>query len=342
MEGRFARITGTGSALPTNAVPNSYFESILDTSDEWIVDRTGIEERRFAGAGETTATLAADAAARALDAAGVPAQSVDMLIVATCTPDRLLPSTAAFVQARLGMACPGFDLGAACSGFVYGLSVGESQIRSGAAERVVLVGSEVLSRYLDMKDRTTSILFGDGAGAVVLEPGAEPGLVDSVLALNGRDADLLTIPAGGSEEPSSVGSVTERRHFIRMADGRTVFKQAVTAMSEACLGLLEKNGLTPADVDVLVAHQANARIITAVGKRLGIDTDHAVVSIQRVGNTSAASIPIALDEAWRSGRVKPDHLILTTAFGAGMTWGANLLRWTAELPARTTTTDRTA
>jgi 3-oxoacyl-[acyl-carrier-protein] synthase-3 len=313
-------------------VSNQYFESIVETSDEWIVDRTGIRERRFAGPGETTATLSAEAADLALRRAGMSPQAVDLLVVATCTPDRLLPSTGAFVQSRLGMTCASFDLNAACSGFVYGLSVGDAFIRAGQADRVLVVGAEVLSRYLDFTDRTTCVLFGDGAGAALLEPGESPGIVDSLLALDGAQADLLTIPAGGSEEPASADSVAGRRHAIRMSDGRAVFRQAVVAMAEACEALLDKAGLRPQDVDALLAHQANLRIITAVGKRLGIDLDRTLVNIDRVGNTSAASIAIAMDEAWQAGRLRPGHLVLTTAFGAGLSWGANLIRWTAPAP----------
>jgi 3-oxoacyl-[acyl-carrier-protein] synthase-3 len=327
-----ARIVAVGSALPDRVVPNAYFETLVETTNDWIVERTGIRERRFAGPKDTTSTLSALAAARALDAAGLPPESVELLIVATCTPDRPLPSTAAFVQARLGMSCPAFDLNAACSGFVYGLTVGSAMVRAGQAERVLVIGAEVLSRVLDMTDRTTCVLFGDGAGAALLEPADEPGVIDSALALDGSQADLLTIFAGGTAEPITPDSVFERRQFVRMQDGSSVFRQAVLAMAEVCTSLLDKSGYTPKDVDVLVAHQANIRIIGSVGKRLGIDTDRVVVNIDRVGNTSAASIPIVLDEAWRTGRVKPGDLVLMTAFGAGMSWGANLIRWTAPPP----------
>jgi 3-oxoacyl-[acyl-carrier-protein] synthase III len=326
---RYARLTGLGSALPSRVVPNSYFESMVETSDEWIADRTGIRARRFASEGETTSTLASDASARALEAAGLEGSAIDLLIVATCTPDRPLPSAASMVQARLGLACPAFDLNAACAGFVYGLSVAGAQIRAGAADRVLLVGSETLSRVVNMADRTTCVLFGDGAGAAVLEPGEEPGLIDSRLALDGRQADLLTIPAGGTEEPATAEAVRQQRTKIQMRDGQAVFKQAVVAMAESCREVLEKAGVEPGDLDVVIAHQANARIIAAVGKRLGIDPGKVVLDIAEVGNTSAASIPIAMDRAWRGGRVHPGDLVLTTAFGAGLAWGANLLRWTA-------------
>jgi 3-oxoacyl-[acyl-carrier-protein] synthase-3 len=331
-EGRFARLVGTGSALPARVVPNAWFESILETSDAWIQERTGIRSRRFASEGEDTATLASDAAVEALATSGVEPGAVDLLIVCTCTPSRLIPSTAAFVQARLGMSCPAFDLNAACAGFVYGLSVASAQIRAGAADRVLLIGAEVLSRSLNMTDRTTCVLFGDGAGAALLEPSEEPGVIDSLLALDGKQAELLTQPAGGTEEPATTESVAANRHTIVMRDGQAVFRQAVVAMASACSEVLEKAGLSSADIDAVIGHQANARILAALGKRLALDPDKVFMDIAEVGNTSAASIPIAMDRAWRSGRLKPGDLVLTTAFGAGLTWGANLIRWTAPAP----------
>ena len=330
---RYARISGVGSALPARVIPNSYFESLVDTSDEWIVERTGIRSRRFAGEREGTASLASAAVGEALRRAGAEPQSVDLLIVATCTPERNIPSTATFVQARLGMSCPAFDLNAACAGFVYGLSVGSAMIRAGAADRVVLVGAEVLSRVLDMTDRTTCVLFGDGAGAVVLEPAEEPGVIDSILALDGSQAELLTVPAGGSAEPITTESLATRRNFLRMLDGQSVFRQAVVAMAEAARELLEKAGMSAADVDLAIGHQANARILSALGKRLGLEPEKVVIDIAEVGNTSAASIPIAIDRAWRAGRLQQGAVVLTAAFGAGLTWGANLIRWTLPPPA---------
>jgi 3-oxoacyl-[acyl-carrier-protein] synthase-3 len=331
--GRFAALTGLGSTLPSRIVPNSYFETIVDTSDQWIQERTGIRERRFAGPGESTASLAAAAAAEALRVSGVPPQAVDLLIVATCTPERLIPSTAAFVQTRLGLSCASFDLNAACAGFVYGLSVGAAQIRAGAADRVLLVGAEVLSRVLDMRDRTTCVLFGDGAGGAMLQPAEEPGVIDSLLALDGTQAELLTVPAGGSAEPITEDTLKERRQFLRMLDGQSVFRQAVVAMAEASNELLSKAGIAPGDLSLVIGHQANARILAALGKRLGLAADQVVIDIAEVGNTSAASIPIALDRAWRAGRLSPGDTILTVAFGAGLSWGANLIRWTMSPPA---------
>jgi 3-oxoacyl-[acyl-carrier-protein] synthase-3 len=330
---RFAAITAAGSSLPSRVVPNRWFESRIQTSDEWIQERTGIRERRFAAEGESTATLATRAALSALDAAGVPAESIDLLIVCTCTPERLIPSTSAFVQAQMGVSCPAFDLNAACAGFVYGLQVGSAQIRSGGADRVLVVGAEVLSRVLDMTDRTTCVLFGDGAGAVLLDPASEPGVIESLLALDGKQAELLTIPAGGTAEPITEEALAGRRNFLRMRDGQAVFKQAVVAMADSARQVLDKAGIAPRDVAAVIGHQANARILSALGKRLGLDPDRVVIDIAEVGNTSAASIPIAIDRAWRAGRLRPGDVVLTAAFGAGLTWGSNVLRWTAPPPA---------
>jgi 3-oxoacyl-[acyl-carrier-protein] synthase III len=331
--GRYARVAAVGSALPARVVPNAYFETKIDTSDQWIQERTGIKERRFAGASESTASLSADAAALALRRAGVGPESADLLIVATCTPERSIPSTAAFVQARLGMSCPSFDLNAACAGFVYGLSVADAQIRAGAADRVMLVGAEVLSRVLDMTDRTTCVLFGDGAGAALLDASEEPGVIDSLLALDGSQAELLTVPAGGSGEPITSETLAQRRNFLRMLDGQAVFKQAVTAMADACRQVLDKAGLSPDDVKIAIGHQANARILTALGKRLGLAPEKVLIDIAHIGNTSAASIPIALDRAWARGLLAPGDVVLTAAFGAGMAWGANVIKWSIPAPA---------
>jgi 3-oxoacyl-[acyl-carrier-protein] synthase III len=330
---RYARIAAVGSALPSRIVPNSYFETIVDTSDQWIQERTGIRERRFAGSDESTASLSSDAAALALRRAGVGPESVDLLIIATCTPERSIPSTAAFVQARLGMSCPSFDLNAACAGFVYGLSVADAQIRAGAADRIMLVGAEVLSRVLDMTDRTTCVLFGDGAGAALLEASEEPGVIDSLLALDGGQAELLTVPAGGSGEPITSETLEQRRNLLRMLDGQAVFKQAVTAMADACRQVLDKAGLSSDDVKMAIGHQANARILTALGKRLGLQPEKVLIDIAHVGNTSAASIPIALDRAWGRGLLEPGDVVLTAAFGAGMAWGANVIKWSIPAPA---------
>jgi 3-oxoacyl-[acyl-carrier-protein] synthase-3 len=237
-----------------------------------------------------------------------------------------------WVQRKLGLACPAFDLNAACAGFSYGISTGAAFVESGQAETVVVIGAEVLSRVLDLTDRGTCVLFGDGAGAVVLRPSDSPGLIGSVLGADGRAAEILIIPAGGSRAPASADTVAAGDHMIRMPAGREVFKRAVIEMANACRQLLEKSGSTPDDVDVLIPHQANARIMVAVADRLGIPMERAVVDVEEVGNTSAASIPIALDRAWRGGRVREGDLILLTSFGAGLAWGANLIRWTGPTP----------
>jgi len=329
---RHAAISGVGSSLPARVVPNTFFESRVDTTDEWIRERTGIRSRHFASEGETTSSLGADAAARALESAGLDAEAIDLVIVCTITSDRPMPSTAAYVQTRLGMHCPAFDMNAASAGFVYGLSVAAAQVQAGAADRVLLIGAETISRFLNLTDRSTCVLFGDGAGAVVLEPSEDPGVISSRLELDGTAAEILTIPAGGSEQPASEESVREHRHAIRMNDGPAVFKKAVTGMAEASAGLLDKAGLTGDDVQIVIPHQANARIMNAIADRLSIPREKIFVDIEDVGNTSAASIPIAMDHAWRAGAVSPGDIVLTTAFGGGLAWGANLLRWTAPAP----------
>jgi 3-oxoacyl-[acyl-carrier-protein] synthase-3 len=326
---RNAVIAGMGSALPSREVPNSELEGMVDTSDEWIYSRTGIRARRFAGEGETAATLASDAAARALDAAGVDPGAIDLTVVATVSGDQPLPSTASFVQDRLGLQGAAFDLAAACAGFIYATEVASAQVSTGRAETALVIGTEVLSRFLDFSDRSTCVLFGDGAGAAVLAPGEEPGVLGSILENDGRHARLLEIPAGGSARPASGETVEAHGHLIRMADGREVFKRAVVGMADASARLLEKAGLTPDDVSLLVPHQANGRIIRAVAERLSFPQERVFVDLERVGNTSAASVPIALDHAWRRGRLGPGDVVLTVAFGAGLAWGANLTRWTA-------------
>lgn len=325
---RHAAISGVGSSLPDRLVPNTYFESLIDTTDEWIRDRTGIASRHFADEGVTTSDLALDAALRALEVAGVGADQLDLIVLGTLSPDTPIPSTAVWLQRKLGIGCPAFDVNAACAGFSYALSTATAFVESGAADTVLVVGAEVVSRVLDMTDRTTCVLFGDGAGAVVLRPSDRPGVEGSVLGADGRAAEILIIPAGGTAMPASAATVAARDHSIRMPRGREVFKRAVVEMANACLQLLEKSGYTPDDVGLLIPHQANARIMIAVAERLGITGDRAVVDVAEVGNTSAASIPIALDRAWHAGRIKEGDLVLLTSFGAGLAWGANLVRWT--------------
>jgi 3-oxoacyl-[acyl-carrier-protein] synthase-3 len=329
--GRHVTIAGVGSHLPERVVPNAWFERLVQTSDEWIRERTGIVERRFAAEDEATSDLAVHAVRGALEDARIAPEQVDLIVCATLSPDTPIPATAVWVQRKLGLSCPAFDVNAACAGFSYAISTGAAFIGSGAAETVVVVGAEVLSRVMDFTDRSTCVLFGDGAGAVVLRPSETPGILGSVLGADGRAAEILIIPAGGSARPASPETVAARDHTIRMA-GREVFKRAVVEMASACRQLLDKAGYTPEDVDVLIPHQANARIMVAVAERLGVAPDRAIVDVAEVGNTSAASIPIALDRAYRAGRVRPGDLVLLTSFGAGLAWGASLIRWTHPSP----------
>jgi 3-oxoacyl-[acyl-carrier-protein] synthase-3 len=328
MTARHATIAGLGSVLPDRVVPNEFFESLVQTSDEWIRERTGIRERRFAAEGEVTSDLAAEASRRALETSGMSAEQLDLIVCSTLTPDTPIPATAVWVQRKLGVTTPAFDVNAACAGFSYAFSTGAAFIESGQAESVLVIGAEVLSRVMNFTDRTTCVLFGDGAGAVVLRPSASPGVIGSVLGSDGSAAEILIIPAGGTAKPASHETVDAREHTIWMPNGREVFKRAVVEMANACRQLLEKSGFVPDDVAVLIPHQANARIMVAVAERLGIGPDRAVVDVETVGNTSAASIPIALDRAWRAGRVREGDLVLLTSFGAGLSWGANLIRWT--------------
>jgi len=330
---RHATITGVGSTLPTRLVPNTWFESFLDTSDEWIRDRTGIQARHFVEEDVVTSDLAVTASRSAMDVAGVPADRVDLILCASVTGDTPFPATAVWVQRKLGVSCPSFDVNAACAGFSYGLATATAFVKAGMADTVLLIGAEVFSRILDFTDRGTCVLFGDGAGAAIVQAAEEPGIEGTVLGADGSAAEILMMPGGGSREPASAETLAAGRHNIQMPNGREVFKRAVTEMASACRELLEKSGYTPDDVDVLIPHQANARIMKAVGERLGIGDDRAVIDVAEVGNTSAASIPIALDRAWRAGRIAEGDLVLFTSFGAGLTWGATLVRWTMPGPA---------
>jgi 3-oxoacyl-[acyl-carrier-protein] synthase III len=331
---RHVTIAGVGSSLPPRLVPNSWFESFLDTTDEWIRDRTGIEARHFADEGVQTSDLAVDAARNALGSAGIAAEQLDLIVCATVTGDTPFPATAIWVQNKLEVHCPSFDVNAACAGFSYGLSAATAYVRAGMADTVLVIGAEIFSRFIDFEDRGTCILFGDGAGATVVTASDRPGIEGQVLGADGRAAEVLQMPAGGSRMPASADTVAAHDHSIRMPNGREVFKRAVTEMAAACRELLEKAGSTPDDVDVLIPHQANGRIMIAVADRLGIPAERSVVDVAEVGNTSAASIPIALDRAWRAGRIREGDLVLFTSFGAGLTWGATLTRWTMPEPGR--------
>jgi len=328
MQRPFAAIAGLGVHLPARVVTNRDFEARLETSDQWIVERTGIRERRWAGPDETVATMARDAAEQALRRAGITATQLDAIIVATATPDRILPSTACLLQALIGAErAAAFDLAAACSGFIYGLTVAEGLIASGQATNVLVVGGEKLSSITDMHDRSTAILFGDGVGAVVLSrTDGNRGLLSSFIKSDGRLASLLHIPGGGTADPISDKVVRERSHYMKMA-GREVFKHAVLTMAEACDEALRRAGIQGPDIDLLVPHQANIRIIDATARHAGIPAEKVVVTVDRYGNTSAASIPMALDDAERSGRLVPGKVVLLVAFGAGFTWGSAVIRW---------------
>jgi 3-oxoacyl-[acyl-carrier-protein] synthase-3 len=266
-------------------------------------------------------------------AAGVEPSQLDMILCATITGDTIFPATAVWIQRKLGVSCTSFDLNAACAGFSYGLSTATAFITAGMADTVLLIGAEIFSRIIDFTDRGTCVLFGDGAGAAVVRASEAPGFEGAVLGADGTAAEILWMPAGGTRTPASPATVEANDHTVRMPNGREVFKRAVTEMAAACRELLEKNGLGVEDVDVLIPHQANARIMSSVVDRLGIDPAKAVVDVAEVGNTSAASIPIALDRAWRSGRIGQGDLVLFTSFGAGLTWGATLLRWTMPGPS---------
>jgi 3-oxoacyl-[acyl-carrier-protein] synthase III len=325
---RHATITGVGSSLPPRLVPNTWFEAQVDTTDEWIRSRTGIEARHFADDGVVTSDLAVEAARIALRTAGIPAEQLDMIVCASVTGDTPFPATAVWVQEKLALSCPAFDVNAACAGFSYGLATSTAFVESGMADTVLLIGAEVYSRILDFTDRQTCVLFGDGAGATVIQASDRPGIEGTVLGADGTAAEILLLPAGGSREPASAETVAASRHRIQMPNGREVFKRAVTEMAASCREVLEKNGHSPDDVDLLIPHQANARIMVAVAERLGIPLERAVVDVAEVGNTSAASIPIALDRAYRVGRIHEGDLVLFTSFGAGLTWGATAIRWT--------------
>ena len=322
------KITGTGSALPEKVLTNFDLEKMVDTTDEWIVARTGIRERRIAAEGEYTSTFAALAAQRALDAAGVSAEEIDLIVVGTLTPDFPFPATACIVQQAIkatNAVC--FDLSAACSGFIYALATAEKFIASGQVKKALVIGAEVLSRIVDWTDRNTCLLFGDGAGAVVLEATeGENGVLSTHMHSDGNYWEILYQKGAGSRYPATHQNVDDKMVYLTM-QGNEVFKLAVRAMGEVCQEALEANGLTPDQVKLFIPHQANQRIVDSVGKRLGITDERAFVNLDRYGNTSAASIPIALDEAVRAGRLTEGDILLLTAFGGGLTWGASAIRW---------------
>jgi len=320
-----SRITGTGGYLPERVVTNAELETLVETSDRWIVERTGIAQRHVAAPDQICSDLAEAAAMEALESAGVGADAIDLVLVATSTPDHVFPSTACRLIERLGMA-PGaiaFDLGAACSGFVYGLDVADRFIRTGGARRALVIGAEVFSRILDWEDRSTCVLFGDGAGAVVLEAAEAPGILSTHLHADGRQTPLLNVPWGVSQGYE----LLEGSHGKVSMRGNEVFRVAVRTLGALVDETLEANGLERGDVDWLVPHQANIRIMTATARKLGLSTEQMVSTVAEQGNTSAASIPLALNTAVRDGRIQRGDLLLLEAFGAGFTWGSALIRY---------------
>jgi 3-oxoacyl-[acyl-carrier-protein] synthase-3 len=319
-----SRIAGTGSYLPVRVLTNAELEKMVDTTDQWIVERTGIRERHIAADGETTCDLAEHAARRAIEAAGIRPEDIDLIVFATTTPDRVFPSTACLLQDRLGIhGCAAFDVQAVCTGFVYALAIADKFIRTGAARTALVIGAETLSRIIDWTDRSTCVLFGDGAGAVIVRASDQAGIISSHLHADGQYKDLLTVPAGISQ---GYDRVRNGEAHLNM-EGGEVFKVAVNTLGRIVDETLEANRLQKSDIQWLVPHQANIRIIAATAKKLGMSMDHVVLTVERHGNTSAASIPLAFDEAVRDGRIRRGETVLMEAFGGGFTWGSVLLKY---------------
>jgi len=324
-----AGILGTGSYLPERIVTNKDLEKIVDTNDEWIVTRTGIRERHFAADNEFTSDMATNAAQKALESAGLKPSDLDLIIVATITTDMPTPSTACFVQTKLGAPqAAAFDISAACSGFVYGMSVARAFIESGLYKNILLIGAEKLTTFIDWKDRGTCVLFGDGAGAAIIAPVAEGKheIISTYMAANGTEADLLKIPGGGCRFPSSLESVENRLHTLKM-DGKQIFKIAVKVMSDAVLEAAKRANIQLDQIALVIPHQANDRIIQAIGERLGVTPDKLFVNVDKIGNTSAASVGIALDEAVKAGKIKDGQYVAFVAFGAGTTLASSIVKW---------------
>lgn len=320
----YARITGTGGYLPDNVMTNADLEKIVDTSDQWIRERTGIEQRHIAVEGQTTVDLAEAASRKAIEAAGINADDIDLIVLATSTPDKIFPSSACILQSRLGIhGCPAFDIQAVCTGFVYAVTVAEKFIQSGSNKKALVVGAEVFSRILNWKDRGTCVLFGDGAGAVILEASEETGILSTHIHADGDYVDLLQVPCGIAHEYDQVKAGNA---FVEMK-GNEVFKMAVNTLGRIVDETLAANHMMKSDIDWLVPHQANTRIISATAKKLKMSMDQVVVTVNKHGNTSAASVPLALDVAVRDGRIKKNELVLLEAFGGGFTWGSVLLRF---------------
>ncbi len=330
----YAHITGWGMAVPEKILTNDDLSKMVDTNDEWIRTRTGVRERRIASEEQSTASLAVDASLRALEAANLKASDLDLIIVSTSSPEHIFPATASIVQDQIGATKAGaFDLSAACTGFIFAMNMGAQSIRSGAIENVLVIGAETLSRFVDWTDRNTCILFGDGAGAFVLQADEQPGgVLSAVMHSDGSGADLLTIPGGGSKFPASETTVREGLHFIQM-DGKSVFRFATRVMARATKETLEVAGLAIEDIDLVVPHQANTRIIEAAARGLKLPMEKFVVNLDRYGNTSTASIPMAAVEAFESGRLKAGDKVVFVGFGGGLTWGALVAEWSGPLPS---------
>lgn len=325
--GRKATITGLGKYVPPKVLTNKDLEKIVDTNDEWITSRTGIKERHIVEDGVSTSDIAYEAALEAIEDSGLDADDIDLIIVATVTPDMSFPATACLIQERIGAdKAAAFDLEAGCSGFVYGLSVAAQFIETGVYQNALVIGAETLSKITDWEDRGTCVLFGDGAGAAILQATEKGGMLAFDLGADGTGGKSLYLPAGGSLKPSSKQSVEEKEHYIKM-EGNQVFKFAVKIMGQASVNVLEKAGLGPEDVDLLVPHQANTRIINAAANRLNLGDDKVFINLPKYGNTSSASIPIALYEARENGLVKDGNTIVLVAFGAGLTWASTVIEW---------------
>jgi 3-oxoacyl-[acyl-carrier-protein] synthase-3 len=317
----YSRIVGTGSYLPETVLTNQDIEQRIDTTDEWIFSRTGIRSRHVAAVGETTSDLAEQASRRAMQAAGVTAEDIDLIVVGTTTPDMVFPSTACILQRKLGVTRgAAFDIQAVCTGFVYALAVADKFVASGQHQCALVVGAEVFSRLLDWNDRRTCVLFGDGAGAVVLKQSDAPGILSTHLHSEGQAGDILCVPSAVH------GGEVQGHAFVHM-DGQAVFRFAVRALEQVCRETLDHNGIKGTDIDWLVPHQANIRIITSTAQKLGLPPERVITTVERQGNTSAASVPLALDAAVRDGRIQAGHLVMLEAVGGGMTWGSALLRW---------------
>ncbi|TEU03593.1 ketoacyl-ACP synthase III [Candidatus Aerophobetes bacterium] len=328
MKMRKTKIAGTGSYLPEKILTNADLEKMIDTSDEWIRTRTGIKERRIVAQDQAASDLAYEASRKAMQAAQVKAEELDMIIVATITPDMIFPATACVLQERLGAkGVASFDLEAACSGFLYGISIGSQFIATGMYDNILVVAAEALSKIIDWKDRSTCVIFADGAGAAVLQPSFDnSGIISNYLGADGTGADLVGVPAGGSRLPASQETVRDRQHYMKMR-GNGLFKRAVKAMIQAIDVSLEKGGLTYNEIDFFIPHQANIRIINPVAKRIGLDKNKVCINLDQCGNMSAASVAVALDQAVREGKIKKGDKVLLTCFGGGLTWASLVIEW---------------